>query len=87
MQLLWAKGQGALPASAKVDTSSFNPVMKKALGYIASGTMWLPGYDLSTTPPNAEIGLDLFAKMVNDPSGYMTYLEDAQKASAEVFEK
>ena len=87
MQLLWAKGQGALPASAKVDTSSFNPVMKKALGYIQSGTIWLPGYDLSTTPPNAEIGLDLFAKMVNDPSGYMTYLKDAQEQSAKVFKQ
>ena len=34
--------------------------MKKALDYIAGGTMWLPAYDLSTTPPNAEIGLDLW---------------------------
>ena len=87
MQLLWAKGQGALPASSQVDTSTFNPVMKKALDYIASGTIWLPGYDLSTTPPNAEVGLDLFAKMVNDPSQYMAYLTDAQVQSDEVFKK
>lgn len=87
MQLLWAKGQGALPASSKVDTSSFNPVMKKALDYIAGGTMWLPAYDLSTTPPNAEIGLDLGAQMMNDPSQYKTYLADAEVKSAEVFKK
>jgi|GEM_PF-281298 len=87
MQLLWAKGQGALPASSLVDTSSFNPVMKKALNYISTGTMWLPAYDLSTTPPNAEIGLNFFAQMMNDPSKYATYLEDAQKQSAEVFKK
>jgi ABC-type glycerol-3-phosphate transport system substrate-binding protein len=85
MQLLWAKGQGALPASSQVDTSTFNPVMKKALGYIQGGTIWLPAYDLSTTPPNAEIGLNLGAQMMNDPSQYMTYLEEAQVQSAEVF--
>jgi multiple sugar transport system substrate-binding protein/raffinose/stachyose/melibiose transport system substrate-binding protein len=87
MQLLWAMGQGALPASSKTDTSTFNPVMKKALDYISGGTMWLPAYDLSTTPPNAEIGLNLFALMMNDPSQYATYLADAQVQSAEVFKK
>jgi multiple sugar transport system substrate-binding protein/raffinose/stachyose/melibiose transport system substrate-binding protein len=87
MQLLWAKGQGALPASSLTDTSTFNPVMKKALDYIAGGTMWLPAYDLSTTPPNAEIGLNLTALMMNDPSKYMDYLKDAQVQSAEVFKK
>ena len=87
MQLLWAMGQGALPASSQTDTSTFNPVMKKALDYINSGTMWLPAYDLSTTPPNAEIGLNLFALMMNDPSLYATYLADAQVQSAEVFKK
>jgi multiple sugar transport system substrate-binding protein/raffinose/stachyose/melibiose transport system substrate-binding protein len=87
MQLLWAMGQGALPASTATDTSTFNPVMKKALDYIAGGTMWLPAYDLSTTPPNAEIGLNLAALMMNDPSQYMTYLADAEKESAVVFKK
>jgi ABC-type glycerol-3-phosphate transport system substrate-binding protein len=85
MQLLWAKGQGALPASSQTDTSTFNPVMKKALDYISGGTIWLPAYDLSTTPPNAEIGLDLGAMMMNDPSQYATYLAEAQVKSAEVF--
>jgi len=85
MQLLWAKGQGALPASSQTDTSTFNPVMKKALDYISGGTIWLPAYDLSTTPPNAEIGLDLGALMMNDPAQYETYLAEAQVKSAEVF--
>lgn len=85
MQLKWASGQGALPASSQTDTSTFNPVMKKAMDYISSGTMWLPAYDLSTTPPNAEIGLNLFAQMMDDPSLYATYLEDAQAQSADVF--
>ena len=87
MQLLWAKGQGALPASTLTDTSTFNPVMKKALGYMSAGTMWLPAYDLSTTPPNAEIGLNLMALMMDDPSKYEAYLKDAQIQSAEVFKK
>ncbi len=84
-QLLWAVGQGALPAVAQTDTSTFNVVMQKALGYIAGGTLWKPAYDLSTTPPNAEIGLNLTAQMMNDPAQYMTYLEEAAALSAEVF--
>ena len=87
MQLKWAMGQGALPASIKTDTTTFNPVMKKAMDYIASGTLWLPAYDLSTTPPNAKIGLNLMVQMMDDPSLYVTYLEDAQAQSAEVFKK
>lgn len=87
MQALWAKGQGALAASADVDTSIYNVVMKKANDLIAGGTKWAAGYDLSTTPPNAEVGLNLFAQLMNDASQYMTYLEDAQVQSAEVFGK
>jgi len=84
---LWAKGQGALAASAEVDTSIYNVIMKEANDLIAGGTKWAAGYDLSTTPPNAEVGLNLFALLMNDASQYMTYLEDAQVQSAEVFGK
>jgi len=87
MQALWAKGQGALAASAEVDTSIYNVIMKEANDLIAGGTKWAAGYDLSTTPPNAEVGLNLFALLMNDASQYMTYLEDAQVQSAEVFGK
>lgn len=87
MQLKWASGQGALPASSKTDTSTFNSVMQKAMNYIATGTLWFPAYDLSTTPPNAEIGLNFFVQMMDDPSLYETYLADAQVQSAEVFKK
>jgi multiple sugar transport system substrate-binding protein/raffinose/stachyose/melibiose transport system substrate-binding protein len=86
-QALWALGQGALPASSHADTSEFNVVMQKALGYINAGTIWLPAYDLSTPPPNAEIGLNLGPLMMNDPSQYATYLAEAQVKSAEVFAK
>jgi multiple sugar transport system substrate-binding protein/raffinose/stachyose/melibiose transport system substrate-binding protein len=85
MQALWAKGQGALAASVKVDPSIYNVVMKKANDLIAGGIGWVPAYDLSTTPPNAEIGLNMFALFMNDPSQYATYLADAQTQSAEVF--
>jgi ABC-type glycerol-3-phosphate transport system substrate-binding protein len=84
-QKTWAVGQGALAASAQVDPSMYNSVMKKANDLMGSGTKWLPGYDLSTPPPNAEVGLNLFAQFVNDPSKYKDYLAEAQKASVEAF--
>ena len=87
MQALWAKGQGALAATTKVDPSIYTPVMKKANDLIAGGTLWIPAYDLSTPPPNAEVGLNMFAQFMNDPSQFMTYLEEAQAQSIEAFKQ
>jgi len=47
--------------------------------------MFLSGYDLSTTPPMAEGGLDMFAMFMNDPSGYQEYLEITQQVADDVF--
>jgi multiple sugar transport system substrate-binding protein/raffinose/stachyose/melibiose transport system substrate-binding protein len=85
MQAQWAVGQGALAASAKVDPSIYNVVMKKANDLIGSGTMWIPAYDLSTPPPNAEVGLNMFAQFMNDPSQFMSYLDEAQTLSEQAF--
>jgi multiple sugar transport system substrate-binding protein/raffinose/stachyose/melibiose transport system substrate-binding protein len=84
-QKTWAVGQGALAASTQVDPAMYNSVMAKANDLMASGTKWFAGYDLSTPPPNAEVGLNMFAQFMNDPSKYMDYLKEAQKASVEAF--
>ncbi|MCL4238953.1 MAG: extracellular solute-binding protein [Anaerolineae bacterium] len=83
-QELWAVGQGALAASTAVDPGIYSPVMAKAAEHLAS-VMFLGGYDLSTTPPMAEGGLDMFAMFMNDPSGYQEYLEIAQEVADDVF--
>jgi len=83
-QATWALGQGALAAVNNVDPSIYSPVMKKAADYLAQ-VQFLSGYDLSTTPPMAEGGLNMFAQFMNDPSGYMAYLDETQAVADEVF--
>jgi len=84
VQQTWALGQGALAASTAIDQTAYTPVMGKAAAYLA-GVQFLSGYDLSTTPPMAEGGLDMFAMFMNDPSGYQDYLEQTQAVADDVF--
>lgn len=85
-QATWALGQGALAAVNNVDPSIYTPVMKKAADYLAQ-VQFLSGYDLSTTPPMAEGGLNMFAQFMNDPSGYAGYLDETEAVAVEVFGK
>ena len=84
MQEKWAQGQGALAAISEADPSIYSPVMAKAAEHL-SQVDFLSGYDLSTTPPMAEGGLDMFAMFMNDPSGYMDYLDETQAIADDVF--
>lgn len=85
-QATWALGQGALAAVNNVDASIYSPVMKKAADHLAK-VQFLSGYDLSTTPPMAEGGLNMFAQFMNDPSGYKGYLDETELVAKEVFKK
>jgi len=85
-QAKWAKGQGALAATTTVDPSIYNSVMKKCSDYM--GTVdFLSGYDLSTTPPMADGGLNMFGQFMNDASGYQDYLEQVETVAKDVFKK
>jgi ABC-type glycerol-3-phosphate transport system substrate-binding protein len=84
IQQKWALGQGALAASTAIDQTAYSPVMAKAAQYL-SEVSFLSGYDLSTTPPMAEGGLDMFAMFMNDPSGYKDYLKETQAVADDVF--
>lgn len=84
IQQKWALGQGALAASTAIDQTAYSPVMAKAAAHLAQ-VSFLSGYDLSTTPPMAEGGLDMFAMFMNDPSGYKEYLEQTQAVADDVF--
>ena len=68
VQEQWALGQGALPPNVNSDTSGFNDVMKKALEVVAASPSFNFNYDLSTPPAPSEVGLDMFAKFMADPS-------------------
>ena len=47
----------------------------------------MSGYDLATTPPMAEGGLNMFAQVMNDPSKYQDYLKQAEGVAVDVFKK
>ncbi|MBL8132260.1 MAG: extracellular solute-binding protein [Anaerolineae bacterium] len=86
-QTTWAQGQGALSPNVNVDPSIYTPVMQKAADVVAAAPTFAFNYDLATTPPMAEGGLNMFAQFMNDPSGYVSYLEQTEAVAVEVFGK
>ncbi len=86
-QKIWALGQGALAANVNVDPAMYSPVMTKALDTVKAADTFAFNYDLATTPPMAEGGLNMFAKFMNDPSGYQSYLEETEAVAKDVFGK
>jgi ABC-type glycerol-3-phosphate transport system substrate-binding protein len=87
VQADWAQAQGALAPSKKVDASIYNPVMSKANQQVADAEVFAFNYDLATTPPMAEGGLNMFAQFMNDPSKYADYLAETEGVAKEVFKK
>lgn len=87
VQADWAQAQGALAPSMKVDPSIYNVVMAKANEQVAGAEVFAFNYDLATTPPMAEGGLNMFAQFMNDPAGYANYLAETEAVAAEVFKK
>jgi len=83
----WAKGQGALSPNSKVDPSIYNEVMKKASAQVAAASVFAFNYDLATTPPMAEGGLNMFAQFMDDPAAFMDYLQECEQVAVDVFKK
>lgn len=87
VQADWAQAQGALAPSTKVDVSIYNEVMKKASDQVAAAEGFAFNYDLATTPPMAEGGLNMFAQFMNDPAKFADYLAETENVAKEVFKK
>lgn len=85
-QAAWAKGQGCLAAVNNVPADTYTSVQKKVVDYLAVAPL-LSGYDLATTPPMAEGGLNMFAQMMNDPSKSAEYLAQVEAVAVDVFKK
>lgn len=86
-QATWALGQGALAPNVNVDPGIYTPVMQKALEAVNAADTFTFNYDLATTPPMAEGGLDMFAQFMFDPDGYEDYLQQTEDVAKEVFGK
>ena len=87
LQANWAKVQGALSPNVNVGEASYTPVQQKALGYVTAAATFAFNYDLATPPPVAEVGLNMFAKFLNDPSKIDGLLTETQAAAADAFKK
>ena len=60
--------------------------MMRALEVVGNADTFAFNYDLATTPPAAEYGLDLFARFMDDPAAYMQHLADTEEGVRGVFD-
>ncbi len=87
VQKTWALEQGCLAPNVKTDQSIYTPVLKKAVADVAAAADYAFNYDLATTPPMAEGGLNMFAQFMNDPSKFNDYLKQTEDVAKDVFKK
>ena len=85
-QAKWAQIQGALSPNVNVEESTYTSVMLRALAAVGNADTFAFNYDLATTPPAAEFGLDLFARFMDDPAGYPQHLADTEAGVRDVFD-
>ena len=85
-QAKWAQVQGALSPNVNVDDSTYTSVMLRALAVVGNADTFAFNYDLATTPPAAEYGLDMFQRFMDDPTGYMQQLADTEEGVRGVFD-
>lgn len=87
VQAKWAEVQGALSPNVKVDVSTYTPVMQRALAAVNNAEAFAFNYDLATPPPVAEVGLNMFAEFMNDPSNIDALMDKTQAAAADAFKE
>ena len=85
-QATWAQAQGALSPNVNVDESTYTSVMLRALEAVGNADTFAFNYDLATTPPAAEYGLDMFARFMDDPANYSQHLADTEAGVRTVFD-
>lgn len=84
-QKIWTLGQGALPPSTAVDPATYDPLIQRVLKEVAAADALAFNYDLATTPPMAEAGLEAFSELMARPDDYLSILENAETFRQEIF--
>lgn len=77
-------GTGALAPNINVPDSMYNVLQMKIKEYCGVVPNWAFNYDLATPPPVADVGLDAFAKFIDNPASYrqiLTNTEDGARAA------
>jgi len=85
IQLQFALGAGNLAPSLLVDTSNYNDVVARIAAEIAADPVFAFNYDLATTPPVAEVGLNSFSEFMANPGNYEVMLARVQADAAAEF--
>ena len=85
IQLKFALGAGNLAPSLMVDTSNYNDVVARIAEEIAADPVFAFNYDLATTPPVAEVGLNSFSEFMANPDDYEAMLARVQEDAAAEF--
>ena len=80
-QMAFNTGTGALAPNLNVPESMYNVLQLKIKDYCGVVPNWAFNYDLATPPPVADVGLDAFAKFIDNPSDYMQILEKTEEGA------
>ncbi len=84
-QTLWNTSYGSLSPNVNVDPMAYDVVAAKAGASIANAAVYAFNYDLATTPPVAECGLDMFSAFMDDSSDIAATLATTQACAVEGF--
>ncbi|MFN8459189.1 MAG: extracellular solute-binding protein [Anaerolineae bacterium] len=84
-QKIWTVGQGALPPNLQVDPAIYDPLIQRVLKDVAAAEGFAFNYDLATSPPMAEAGLDAFSEFMARPGDYATILQKTEDQRRELF--
>ena len=84
-QTLWNTSYGSISPNVNVDPMAYDVVAAKAGASIAAAAVYAFNYDLATTPPVAECGLDMFSAFMDDSSDIAGTLATTQACAVEGF--
>ncbi len=84
-QANWNTSYGSLSPNVNVDPTLYDVVAAKAGASIANAAVYAFNYDLATTPPVAECGLDMFSAFMDDSSDIAATLATTQACAVEGF--
>ena len=84
-QTLWNTSYGSISPNVNVDPMAYDVVAAKAGASIANAAVYAFNYDLATTPPVAECGLDMFSAFMDDSSDIAATLATTQACAVEGF--
>lgn len=84
-QTLWNTSFGSISPNVNVDPMAYDVVAAKAGASIANAAVYAFNYDLATTPPVAECGLDMFSAFMDDSSDIGGTLATTQACAEEGF--